>query len=41
MMMPPDGIENAVAALKTAGVSQGDIDKMMKRNPARLLGLKD
>ena len=41
MMMPPDGIENAIAALKAAGVTQGDIDKMMKKNPARLLGLKD
>lgn len=39
MMMPPDGIENAIAAVKAAGVSQEDIDKMMKRNPARLLGL--
>ncbi len=39
MMMPPDGIENAVAALRGAGVSQADIDKMMKRNPAKLLGL--
>lgn len=39
MMMPPDGIENAVAALRAAGVSQADLDKMMKRNPARLLGL--
>jgi hypothetical protein len=39
MMTPPDGIENAVAALRGAGVTQSDIDKMMKRNPARLLGL--
>ena len=39
MMTPPDGIENAIAALKGAGISQGDIDKMMKHNPARLLGL--
>jgi microsomal dipeptidase-like Zn-dependent dipeptidase len=39
MMTPPDGIENAVAALRGAGVTQADIDKMMKRNPARLLGL--
>jgi microsomal dipeptidase-like Zn-dependent dipeptidase len=39
MMMPPDGIENAVGALRGAGVSQADIDKMMKRNPAKLLGL--
>jgi microsomal dipeptidase-like Zn-dependent dipeptidase len=39
MMSPPDGIENAVGALRKAGISQDDIDKMMKRNPARLLGL--
>ena len=39
MMMPPDGIENAIGALKAAGISQDDIDKMMKRNPAKLLGL--
>jgi len=39
MMTPPDGIENAIAALRGAGISQGDIDKMMKHNPARLLGL--
>jgi hypothetical protein len=39
MMMPPDGIENAIGALKGAGVSQENIDKMMKRNPAKLLGL--
>jgi microsomal dipeptidase-like Zn-dependent dipeptidase len=41
MMTPPDGIENQVAAVRAAGVSQADIDKMMKRNPARLLGLAD
>jgi hypothetical protein len=39
MMTPPDGVENAIAALRKAGISQEDIDKMMKRNPARLLGL--
>jgi len=39
MMTPPDGIENQVAAVRAAGVSQADIDKMMKRNPALLLGL--
>jgi len=38
MMMPPDGIENAIGALRAAGISQEDIDKMMKRNPAKLLG---
>lgn len=39
MMTPPDGIENQIAAVKAAGVSQADIDTMMKRNPAQLLGL--
>jgi len=39
MMSPPDGIENAVGALRAAGISQADIDKMMKRNPAKLLGV--
>jgi predicted metal-dependent phosphotriesterase family hydrolase len=39
MMMPPDGIENAIAALKGAGITQDQIDTMMKKNPARLLGL--
>ena len=39
MMTPPDGIENEIAAVLAAGVSQADIDKMMKRNPAQLLGL--
>jgi hypothetical protein len=39
MMTPPDGIENAVGALRAAGVSQADLDKMMKKNPAKLLGL--
>ena len=41
MMTPPDGVENEIAAVKAAGVSQADIDKMMKKNPAKLLGLKD
>jgi Family of unknown function (DUF6282) len=41
MMTPPDGVENEIAAVKAAGVSQSDIDKMMKKNPAKLLGLKD
>lgn len=35
----PDGYKKLVAGLKDAGVSQDDIDKMMKNNPARLLGL--
>jgi microsomal dipeptidase-like Zn-dependent dipeptidase len=41
MMTPPDGVENEIAAVKAAGVSQSDIDTMMKKNPAKLLGLKD
>lgn len=41
LMTPPDGIENEVAAVMAAGVSQSDIDKMMKKNPAKLLGLID
>lgn len=41
MMTPPDGAENQVAAVIKAGVSQADVDKMMKRNPARLLGLAE
>lgn len=39
MMTPPDGIENQIAAVKAAGVSDGDIDKMMRKNPAKLLGV--
>lgn len=39
MMVPPDGVENQIAAVRAAGVSMADIDKMMKRNPAQLLGL--
>lgn len=35
----PDGYKKLVAGLKEAGVSQEDIDKMMKTNPAKLLGL--
>jgi hypothetical protein len=38
-MTHPDGLEAAIAALKAAGVSDGDIDVMMRKNPARLLGL--
>ena len=41
MMMPPDGVENAIGALRRAGLTQDDIDRMMKRNPARLLGVSN
>jgi len=38
-MKHPDGIEAAIAAMKREGISDGDIDIMMRKNPARLLGL--
>ena len=38
-MTHPDGIEAAIAAMKKEGISDADIDIMMRRNPARLLGL--
>ena len=33
----PDGIETAIAAMKREGISDADIDLMMRKNPARLL----
>jgi microsomal dipeptidase-like Zn-dependent dipeptidase len=38
-MVHPDGIEAAIAAMKREGVSDADIDTMLRKNPARLLGL--
>jgi hypothetical protein len=38
-MTHPDGIEAAIAAMKREGISDADIDTMMRKNPARLLGL--
>jgi hypothetical protein len=38
-MNHPDGVETAIGAMKREGISDGDIDWMMRRNPARLLGL--
>jgi predicted TIM-barrel fold metal-dependent hydrolase len=35
----PDGLEQIFAGLRSAGVSSGDIEKIVKQNPARLLGL--
>jgi len=35
----PDGLEVAIGAMKREGISDADIDTMMRRNPARLLGL--
>jgi Family of unknown function (DUF6282) len=37
----PDGIEVAVANMKREGVSDADIEMMLRKNPARLLGLND
>ena len=34
-----DGIEVAIAAMKKEGISDADIDIMMRKNPARMLGL--
>jgi Family of unknown function (DUF6282) len=38
-MTHPDGLEVAIAALKREGISDADIDTMMRKNPAKLLGL--
>ena len=37
--LPPDGFGAFLAALRAKGLSEEDIDRMSKRNPARLLGL--
>jgi predicted metal-dependent TIM-barrel fold hydrolase len=39
-MVHPDGVESAIAAMKKEGISDADIDTMMRKNPARLLGLQ-
>ena len=38
-MTHPDGLEVAIAAMKREGISDADIDVMMRKNPAKLLGL--
>ena len=38
-MVHPDGMEAAIAAMKKEGISDADIDTMLRKNPARLLGL--
>jgi hypothetical protein len=38
-MTHPDGIENMIAAVKAEGVSDANVDMMLRKNPARLLGL--
>ena len=39
MMTNADGLENMIAAVKVTGVTDAQIDLMMRKNPARLLGL--
>jgi len=38
-MTHPDGLAMMIAAVKREDVSDGDIDLMMRKNPARLLGV--
>jgi hypothetical protein len=40
-MTHPDGMEDMITGLLKEGVSQADIDLMVKKNPARLLGLEE
>ncbi len=37
---PPDGLLKLVVGLKKMGIDQGSLDMMMKKIPAKLLGLK-
>ena len=38
-MTHPDGLEVAIAQMKREGITDADIDTMMRKNPAKLLGL--
>jgi Family of unknown function (DUF6282) len=38
-MTHPDGLEVAISAMKREGITDADIDIMMRKNPAKLLGL--
>jgi hypothetical protein len=40
-MTHPDGLELAIGEMKSEGISDADIDLMMRKNPARLLGLQN
>ncbi len=40
-MTHPDGLEVAIASMRKEGISDADIDLMMRKNPARLLGLSN
>jgi hypothetical protein len=37
--LPPDGFGAFLVALRSRGLSEGDVDRMAKQNPARLLGV--
>jgi len=37
--LPADGLARFAAGLRAQGITNGDLDRMMKDNPARLLGL--
>ena len=37
--LPPDGLQTYLQALRKAGFTQAEIDRMVKTNPAKLLGL--
>jgi hypothetical protein len=37
--LPPDGFGTFIQALRTRGISEGDLETMSRQNPARLLGL--
>ena len=38
--LPPDGLADFIAALRTRGITSAQIDLISKRNPARLLDLQ-
>jgi Family of unknown function (DUF6282) len=38
--LPPDGFAAFLSAMRVRGLSQQDVDRMAKQNPARLLGLQ-
>jgi predicted metal-dependent phosphotriesterase family hydrolase len=40
-MTHPDGLELAIDEMRAEGISEADIDLMMRKNPARLLGLNN
>jgi len=39
-MTHPDGMEVAISAIKREGVADADIETMLRKNPARMLGLE-